>query len=67
MDTLHLFLATVAAQDLKCKHFNIKNAFTKSHFKKDIYLIPPPSITHKKGYILKAIYNLYGLKQAVYV
>jgi len=62
MDTLYLFLAIVTALDLKCKHFNIKNAFTKSYFKEDIYLIPPPNITHKNGHILKALYSLYRLK-----
>ena len=64
MDTLRLFLATVTSKDLEYEYYDIKNAFTESHLKEDIYLIPPPSITHKEGYVLKALRSLYGLKQA---
>src|SRR5436190_12165342 len=37
MDTLRLFLATVAAEDLECAQFDIKNAFTEAHLKEKIY------------------------------
>jgi hypothetical protein len=64
MDTLQLFLATVAAKDLECSHYDIKNAFTKSHLKEEIYLEPPKGIEVKRGYVWQALRSLYGLKQA---
>src|SRR5436190_2447527 len=64
MDTLRLFLATVAAEDLECSQYDIKNAFTESPLKEEIYLEPPKGIPIKKGCIWQALRSLYGLKQA---
>jgi len=64
MDTLRLFLAIVAKRDLECSHFDIKNAFTESHLKEDIFLAPPEGVTVTTGKVLKALRSLYGLKQA---
>jgi hypothetical protein len=64
MDTLRLFLATVAAEDLECFHYDIKNAFTESHLKEQILLKPPEGVHVKKGHVLKVLRSLYGLKQA---
>lgn len=64
MDTLRLFLAVVAAEDLECSQYDIKNAFTESHLKEEIYLEPPKGISIKKGRVWKALRSLYGLKQA---
>ena len=64
MDTLRLFLATVAKQGKECWQFDIKNAFTESYLKEDIYLTPPAGVKVKKGNVLKVLRSLYGLKQA---
>jgi hypothetical protein len=64
MDTLRLFLATAAAEDFECSQFDIKNAFTESHLKEEIYLSAPQGIELKKGYALRVLRSLYGLKQA---
>jgi hypothetical protein len=64
MDTLRLFLATVAAEDMECVQFDIKNAFTESHLKEEIYISPPQGVDVKKGYALQILRSLYGLKQA---
>ncbi|KAF7570398.1 hypothetical protein PtrM4_104000 [Pyrenophora tritici-repentis] len=64
MDTLRLFMATVAAENLECFHFDIKNAFTESHLKEEIFLKQPQGVEVKKGYVLKVLRSLYGLKQA---
>ena len=64
MDTLRLFLAIVAVEDLECHHYDIKNAFTESHLKEKIFLSPPPGVPVKKGFALRALRSLYGLKQA---
>lgn len=64
MDTLRIFLAIVAAEDLHCDHIDIKNAFTESHLKEEIYLSPPTGVKVKKGYTLRVRRSLYGLKQS---
>jgi Reverse transcriptase (RNA-dependent DNA polymerase)/gag-polypeptide of LTR copia-type len=64
MDTLRLFLAAVAAEDLECAQFDIKNAFTESDLKEKIYLTAPKGVEVKKGCVLQVLRSLYGLKQA---
>jgi hypothetical protein len=64
LDTLRMFLVIVAKEDLECSHFDIKNAFTESHLKEEIYLVPPQGIQVQKGHVLHALRSLYGLIQA---
>ena len=62
INTLRLFLAIIAKRDLQCSQFNIKNAFTKSHLKENIFLALPKEVTITTGKVLKALRSLYGLK-----
>jgi hypothetical protein len=55
MDTIRIFLALVAAKDLKCNHLNIKNTFTKSSLKEQIYLTPLASVLVRDGYVLRVL------------
>lgn len=64
MDTLRIFLAMVAKRNLECSQFDIKNAFTESRLKEDIFLAPPEGVVVSNGKVLKALRSLYGLKQA---
>ncbi|SLM35638.1 related to retrotransposon hobase [Lasallia pustulata] len=52
MDTLRMFLAIVAKEDLECQQYNIKNAFTESHLKEQIFLEPPQGYYVKKDHVL---------------
>src|SRR5438045_4931011 len=64
MDTLQIFLAIVAAEDLKCCQYNIKNTFMESKLQEKIYLSKPDSIPVHSGYALQMLQSLYGLKQS---
>jgi hypothetical protein len=64
MATFRTFLALVTAEDLECRVFDIKNAFTESEIKEDIYLKAPQGVHVKKGNVLKVLRSLYGLKQS---
>lgn len=64
MIIFRLFLGIVAKENLERWHFDIKNAFTESKLKETIFFKPPPGIDFQPGYVLKALRNLYGLKQA---
>jgi Reverse transcriptase (RNA-dependent DNA polymerase) len=64
MDTLRIFLAIVAAENLKCRQFDIKNAFTESILRERVFLSAPQGVEVRKGYVLRVLRSLYGLKQA---
>ena len=64
MDTLRVFLAIAAMKNWDLTHMDVKNAFTESHLKEKIYLSPPKGVKVKKGYALRVLRSLYGLKQA---
>lgn len=63
-DTLRLFLALVAAEDLECHQVDVNNAFTESMLKEDIYMSPPSGLSLAPGRALHIVRSLYGLKQA---
>jgi hypothetical protein len=63
LDTLRMFLAIVAKDNLECSHFDIKNAFTESHLKKEIYLTSSQGIQVQTGHILHDLHSLCRLKQ----
>jgi hypothetical protein len=64
LDTLWLFLAIVAFENLECWHFDIKNAFIESKLKEKIFFQPPPGVKIRLGYVLQVLRSLDGLKQA---
>ena len=59
-----MFFALVAKEDLYCEAADIKNAFTASPLKEDIWFKPFEGVNAKKGYTFKGLKSLYGLKQA---
>jgi hypothetical protein len=64
IDTLYIFLAIAALKDWELIHMDVKNAFTESHLKEQIYLAPPQGVKVKDGYALRVLQSLYGLKQS---
>jgi Reverse transcriptase (RNA-dependent DNA polymerase) len=63
-DTLRIFLAMVAAGNLECRQYDVKNAFTESFLKERIYLSPPKGVHVTPGLQLRVLRSLYGLKQS---
>ena len=61
-----MFLLIVITEDLKYYYYNIKNTFTESEIKEDIYIALLLNITVKKRKILKILYSLYSLKQSAH-
>ena len=48
-DTLRLFLAIVALEDLECYMIDVNNAFTESILKEDIYMAPLSGVDISPG------------------
>lgn len=64
IDTLRVFLAMVAAENLECRQYDIKNAFTEATLKEKIYISAPDGVPVENGHSLRLLKSLYGLKQA---
>ncbi len=55
MDTLRIFVAIVAARNLECSQFDIKNAFTQSRPKEENFLASPDRVAVSNIKVLKAL------------
>ncbi|KAI0993721.1 hypothetical protein K3495_g14463 [Podosphaera aphanis] len=64
IDTLRLVLAMAASENLECSQFDIKNAFTESTLKEEIYATAPLGVEVRPDNVLQLLRSLYGLKQA---
>jgi hypothetical protein len=65
MATLRAFMAVVACEDLECRQYDIKNAFTESQLKEEIWMKLPKGLRRvKPGHSVRLLRSLYGLKQA---
>ena len=62
-DTLHVFLALVALENLKCHQVDVNNAFTESFLKKIIYMTSPSDVDVTSDCALHILRSLYDLKQ----
>ena len=65
MATLRAFFAVVACENLECRQYDIKNAFTESNLDEELWMKIPQGIRPKgNGTALHLLRSLYGLKQA---
>ncbi|KAI0994853.1 hypothetical protein K3495_g13329, partial [Podosphaera aphanis] len=64
IDTLRLILAMAASENLECSQFDIKNAFTESIMKEEIYATTSLGVEVRPGNVLQLLRSFYGLKQA---
>ena len=59
-DTLRVFLAIVALENLECHQVDVNNAFTESFLKETIYMAPPPGVNVAPGRVLRILRSLSG-------
>jgi len=48
----------------KIFQIGVENAFLNGDIHEEVYMIPPPCVSHKSGEVCKLQKALYGLKQA---
>ena len=46
---------------------DVKNAFLNGDFQEEVYMVPPPNVSHNPGEVCNLKKALYSLKQAPYV
>ena len=65
MASLRAFMAVVACEDLECRQYDIKNAFTESKLQEELWMQYPQGVQRTKpGRALRLLRSLYGLKQS---
>ena len=64
MTTIRTLIAITSIHQWHISQLDVKNAFLNGDLQEEVYMAPPPSISHDSGYICKLKKALYGLKQA---
>jgi hypothetical protein len=66
LNTIHLILSIVAAEELHLEQLDVKTAFLHGYLKKEIYMQQPKGfpIKGKEKLVCRLTKSLYGLKQA---
>eukprot|EP00253_Pinus_taeda_P022112 PITA_22112 len=64
MDSIHLALAIVAAQEWEVHQIDMKNAFLHGNLSEEIYMEQPHGFIQDSSLVCRLKKSLYGLKQA---
>jgi len=62
--TIHTPIIVASIHQWHISQFDAKNAFLNGDLQEEVYMAPPPGISHDSGYVCKLKKALYGLKQA---
>jgi len=64
MTIVHTLIVVTFIFQWKIFQMDVKNAFLNGDQYEEVYMIPPPGVSHKAGKVCKLQKILYGLKQA---
>jgi hypothetical protein len=62
--TIRTRIVVASIRQWHISQLDVKNAFLNGDLQEEVYMAPPPSISHDSGYVCKLKKELYGLKQA---
>ncbi|CAL5369179.1 unnamed protein product [Camellia sinensis] len=64
MTTVRTLISVAAAHQWPLFQLDVKNAFLNGHLAEEVYMRPPPGLSHSFGVVCRLRRALYGLKQS---
>jgi len=64
MTTIRTLIAIASICQWHISQLDFKNTFLNGDLQEEVYMAPPPGISHESGYVCKLKKALHGLKQA---
>jgi hypothetical protein len=63
MTTIRTLIVVALVRQWHISQLDVKNAFLNGDLQADVYMAPPPGVSHYFGYVCKLKKTFYGLKQ----
>jgi len=65
MTTIRTLIVVASIRQWCISQLDVKNVFLNGDLQEEVYMAPPPGISHDFGYVCKLKKALYGLKQTL--